>query len=254
MNFSDRDLVLFDLETTGLSVDKDRIVQFAGARLNSSLNVLATVNLFLNPGIPIPAGASAIHGIYDKDVKHKPTFNNVASFIHDFIGEADLAGHNVIAYDLPLLLSEFKRHSAGSMTISVNKRFVDTLEIFKHFHSQTFPHTLAGSVKHYCNMTLVAAHNALNDVMATADLLRAQVKAHELDIDKCHSISKSNRITLDNRLVLIDKTICLNFGKYAQRSLMEVAEEDPGYLEWMLSVDFSEETKNYIGRALRNEL
>jgi len=247
--YTDREVVVFDLETTGVNVDKDRIVQFAAVRLNEDFEEVDTLELLLNPGIPIDPGASAVHGFTDEAVADEPTFDKVATQVHEYLGDADLAGHNVIAFDLPMLLAEFKRHS--NLTLSLERRFFDTLQIFRQY----VPHTLEGSMSYYFNESLEGAHDALVDSRAVARVISAQCFRHDLLADEFHQKSMDGRVTLDGKLKCNeDGDIIITFGKYNGTTLKTLAEAERGFLQWMLKKDFSEETKGYVIKALQRTL
>jgi DNA polymerase-3 subunit epsilon len=240
-------IVVFDLETTGLDVDNDRIVQFAAVKLDDSGNIARSLELLINPGIPIPSEATAVHGITDEDVKDARLFRWVVDDILGFIGpKSDLCGHNMIAYDLPLLLAELKR--CGRSLSLQDRRLFDTQEIFRH----DVPHTLAGALKYYCGHGIGDdAHDALVDAQACADVFRFQVgkaagwsEPHRRD--ELAAISLGDRVTLDGKIVRdADGDSCLAFGKHKGCKLRDVPK---GFLRWMLSKDFTEETKAVVRR------
>jgi len=244
------DIAVIDLETTGLDVDADRIVQFAAVRLDGETGKeLRSLKLLVNPMVPIPPEATAVHGISDVDVKDARKFRWVADDIVGFIGyDADLCGHNLIAFDLPLLLAELKR--CGRSLSLQDRRLFDTLEIFRH----DMPHTLAGALRHYCGRDIGDdAHDALVDARACADVFFFQVgkvcgwsEPHRRN--ELSAISLGNRVTLDGKIVRdADGDPCLSFSQHRGHKLRDVPK---GFLRWMLDKDFTEETKAVVRRYL----
>jgi DNA polymerase-3 subunit epsilon len=237
------DIVVWDLETTGLDVDEDRIVQFAAVRLDESGEEVDSLKLLIDPfPTKIPAEATAIHGITEADVEGAPHFaGETADAVLDFIGDADLCGHNMIAYDLPLLLAELKR--CGRAFVVEGRRLFDTQEIFRH----DVPHTLEGALRHYANQTMGDdAHDALADAQACASVLRMQMASMIETPDELAAISLGDRITLDGKIVRDDDgDACLSFGKHRGQKLRDVPK---GFLRWMLGKDFTAETKAVVRR------
>jgi DNA polymerase-3 subunit epsilon len=238
------DIVVFDLETTGLDVDEDRIVQFAAVRLDPECGETDSVNLLVNPGVPIPPEASAVNRLTDEMVADAPRFAEVVDDVLRFIGDADLCGHNMIAYDLALLLAELKR--CGRSLSLQDRRLFDTQEIFR----VDVPHTLDGALLFYCGQPIGGgAHDALVDARACADVFRLQngaVSSRER-LDELAAISLGDRITLDGKIVRdADGDPCLSFGPHKGK-LRDVPK---GFLRWMLGKDFTAETKDVVKRYL----
>ena len=177
MDFNlERDLVFFDLEATGLNVVKDRIVQIAMIRYSKKGKPPVEFSMLINPGIPISQEAMEVHGITPKDVANKPTFQQVADKIHEFIGNADLAGYNSNRYDIPLLLEEFAR---VGMELDMSRR--KTLDMQRIFYKME-PRTLSAAYKFYCGKKMENAHDALADVRATAAVFKGQLEMYK-DVD-----------------------------------------------------------------------
>lgn len=241
-------IVVFDLETTGLDVDRDRIVQFAAVKLGGG-NEIDSLKLLINPGVPISPEVSAVNRLTDEMVADEPSFAFYAGGILDFIGDADLCGHNMIAYDLPLLLAELKR--CGRYMTLDGRRLIDTLEVFR----VDCPHTLEGSLQHYRGQSLGDdAHDALADARACAKVLVEQFsqragpdyEAESPTLDELSALSIGDRITLDGKIVRdADGDACLSFGPHAGSKLRDVPK---GFLRWMLGKDFTAETKAVVKR------
>jgi len=237
-------IVVFDTETTGVDTDRDRIVQFAAIKLDESGSEVDRMKLLIYPQVHIPSAATAIHGISDPDVDGKPDFPFYADSILAFIGDADLCGHNMIAFDLPLLLAELKR-CGRHMTLD-GRRLFDTMEIFR----VDVPHTLEGALKYYAGQSIGDdAHDAMVDTNACADVFARQAGlglSDEKFMDKLAALSIGNRVTLDGKIVRDeDGNKCIGFGKHAGTPLSKVPH---GYLRWMLNQDFSAETKAIVER------
>jgi DNA polymerase-3 subunit epsilon len=240
------DIVVFDLETTGLDVDEDRIVQFAAVRLDPECGETDSVNLLVNPGIPISPETSAVNRLTDEMVADAPRFADVVDDVLLFIGDADLCGHNMIAFDLAMLLAELKR--CGRSLSLQDRRLFDTKEIFRH----DVPHTLISAARHYCDQDIEdEAHDALVDARACMNVFEAQlgtVDHEERPFEVLSKVSLGDRITLDGKIVRDgDGDACLSFGKHRGQKLRDVPK---GFLRWMLGKDFTAETKDVVKRYL----
>lgn len=241
-----RAIAFFDLETTGLNISKDKIVEIAILKVNPDQSESTYVKR-INPEIPIPTESSEIHGIYDKDVKDCPTFKEVAKEIAEFIGDADLAGYNSNKFDIPVLLEHFLSHDIDfSME---GRKFVDVQTIFHKMEQRT----LVAALKFYCNEDLENAHAAEADVRATYDVLKAQLDRYqeiENDIDfltEFTQTGKNKKIDFVGRLAQNEKgEIVYNFGKHADKTLKEVFDKEPGYHRWILDNDFPLYTKQIL--------
>lgn len=245
------DIVVFDLETTGVDTEVDRIVQFAALKLDEDFEELDRMVHVLNPGIPIEEGATKVHGFSNEDVADKPSFADVAPEIILFIGDCDLAGHNIISFDVPILMREFERHTEVKMTLD-GRRLLDSLCLFRHF----VPHTLAGALQYYYHgEEMENAHDALYDSLTSARVLQAQLFQYKLERDNAHELSMGDRVTLDGKLTRNeDGEIVLNFSKHKGTTLKDMAKAERGFLSWMLKNNFSEETKSWVAKAVRGEL
>lgn len=243
-----RPLAFFDLETTGVTVGADRIVEISILKLmpDGSKPVLTRR---VNPEIPIPAGASKVHGIYDQDVAHEPTFKQLAPEISTFIGNADLAGYNSNKFDIPMLVDEFLR-------VEINfdmkgRRMVDVQNIFHKMEQRT----LAAAYKFYCQKEIVNAHSAEADIVATYEVFMAQLERYPdlaKDVEGLHQFTAmTQNVDLAGRIVFNEKQEeVFNFGKHKGRPVAEVFEKEPSYYDWMLKGDFPAETKKVL-MALR---
>ncbi len=252
-----RPLAFFDLETTGVTVGSDRIVEISIIKiLPDETEEIKTMRI--NPGIPIPAQASEIHGIYDKDVKDCPSFKDVANEFAAFLKNCDLGGYNSNKFDIPLLAEEFYR--AGVDFEVSNRRFVDVQNIFHKME----PRTLKAAYKFYCGKSLVNAHSAEADIRATYEVLLAQLEKYDgieyddgkgnisvpivNDVAALHNFSFNTRnADLVGHIVFDDKGVeTFNFGKYKGRSVAEVFSKEPQYYDWMKKADFPLSTKNLL--------
>ena len=174
MNFNlSKDLIFFDVESTGLNVVRDRILQIALIKFSPGKEEPEELSLLINPGVPIPEESYAIHGISAQDVANKPTFAQVAEKIYKFIGDGDLAGYNSARFDVPILMEEFAR--VGIEFSMENRSSVDVQRIFYKME----PRTLSAALRYYCNKELEGAHDALADVRATVDVLKGQLIRYE---------------------------------------------------------------------------
>jgi DNA polymerase-3 subunit epsilon len=248
----ERPLVFFDLETTHLDINIARIVEIALVKLSPD----GTTESFLtriNPGIPIPAESTRIHGINNFDVMDKPTFREIAVDIESYIKDCDLAGYNLIAYDLPILINELKR--AGIEFSTEGVYVIDVMTIFK----QKERRNLAAAYRFYCRKELADAHSALKDTQATLEIFQAQMKRYT---DLPNTIAELHQFCnpRDERFVDSDKKFVwqngeahFTFGKYKGSPLKKVAEKDAEYLSWMLGSDFSAEVLNIIRTALNGQ-
>lgn len=252
-----RPIAFFDLETTGVNISADRIVEIAILKIfpDQSQAVMAKR---VNPGIPIPLESSLIHGIYDADVAAAPKFGEIAQEIADFIGDADLAGYNSNKFDIPLLMEEFLRD--GTDFSLDGRHFVDVQNIFHQMEQRT----LKAAYKFYCDKSLDNAHNAEADVRATYEVLLSQLARYE-DVeweDKAGNVSKpvvnnvealhnftnlSRPVDFAGRMVFDEHGQELfNFGKHKGRTVESVFEQEPSYFQWMMQGDFPLYTKQRL--------
>jgi DNA polymerase III subunit epsilon len=260
----DRDLVFFDVETTGLNVIRDRIIQIALVKLHKNGQPPAELSMLINPGIPISEESMAIHGITPKDLANKPTFVQVAQKIWDFIGQADLAGYNSNRFDVPMLLEEFAR---VGMDFDLSKRrLIDVQRIFYKME----PRTLKAAYRFYCSKELEDAHDALADVRATLAVFKGQLNMYEgkdltdeegntipapiqNDIESLHQFTNDlNFIDVTQKLkVQQDGIVVFNFGKYAGQPVKEVLLKERNYAFWILEKEFSTQVKQYMRQMIK---
>jgi DNA polymerase-3 subunit epsilon len=244
-------LIFFDLETTGTDIANDRIVEISYLKVYPN-GTEETKTYRVNPGRPIPAEASAVHGIYDADVANSPLFKEVAKVIaRDFEG-ADLAGYNSNRFDVPLLAEEFIR---ADVDIDFSKRkFVDVQTIFHKMEQRT----LSAAYKFYCDKSLENAHSAEADTIATYEVLKAQLDRYsELknDVAFLSDFSSFNKnVDFAGRIIYNEKNEeVINFGKYKGQLVVDVLRKDPGYYGWIMDADFSLNTKQVFTRIKLRE-
>lgn len=244
-------LVFFDLETTGIDITKDRIVEISYVKVFPN-GKEESKTMRINPERPIPPESTAIHGITDDDVKDCPTFKAVAKTLAAQIEGCDLAGYNSNRFDIPLLAEEFLR---ADVNIDLNRRkFVDVQTIFHKMEQRT----LSAAYKFYCNKTLENAHTAAVDTMATYEVLQAQLDRYpelQNDIAFLSDFSSyNNNVDFAGRMIYNDKKEeVFNFGKFKGRLVEDVLKNEPGYYAWMMNSDFPLNTKQKLTEIkLRN--
>ncbi|MFA8436704.1 MAG: exonuclease domain-containing protein [Marinifilaceae bacterium] len=237
-------IAFFDLETTGINVAKDRIVEISIVKIQPN-GKEEVKTLRVNPEMPIPAESSAIHGIYDEDVKNEPTFKEVAKNLAKFLEGCDLAGYNSNRFDVPVLAEEFLR---AEVDFDMRKRkFVDVQTIFHKMEQRT----LAAAYKFYCQKELIGAHGAEADTMATYEVLKSQLDRYE-DLENdveylANFSSQTNKVDFAGFIVKDKKGVeIFNFGKNKGKPVEQVLEEQPGYYGWILNSDFPLFTKKVL--------
>lgn len=241
-----RPLVFFDLETTGVNLTADRIVEISTVKLMPDGTIEERTRR-INPEMHIPEAATAVHHIKDEDVRNEPTFKQVAKSLARMLEGCDLAGFNSNRFDIPMLDQEFQR---ANVDFDFSKaRFVDVQTIF---HKRE-PRNLVAAYKFYCDKDLEGAHSANADTKATYEVLLAQLDRYEdlpTDIDGLSNYSSQNRnVDFTGRLVYDDKKReIINFGKYKGRVAEEVLAQDPGYYGWIMQGDFTKNTKDCFTR------
>lgn len=246
-----RPLVVLDLETTGTWVEKDRIIEIALVRCEPD-GSLKEYDQRVNPEMPIPQEASEVTGITDDDVKEAPIFRQIADDVLNFIGDADIGGFNVERFDLPLLQREFA--NAGITFSWLNRTVYDSQKIY-HLNEKR---DLTAAYSFYCGKDLEGAHAALADTKATLEVLKAQVmKYGNGDIEALQDFDyKMHGEFYDEgrKFRWWNGELYMMFGKYARKkTLKQVVKDDPRYLEWILSADFSEEVKDLVSAALEGK-
>lgn len=248
-----RPLVVLDLETTGIWVEKDKIVEIGMVKCLPGGSVEKYVKR-INPGIPIPPKVSQLIGITDMDVKDVPPFKAIAKEVLSFIGDADLGGFHIERFDLPVLEREIIE--AGLSFERGDRVIYDAQKIY-HIHEQR---DLLAAYQFYCNKTLTNAHSALGDAEATVEILSAQVKKYGAgdggieDLKEFDYERHTEYFDKDRKFRWWNGELYPMFGKYARkRSLKEIANKDREYLLWILTRDFSEEVKVMIEGVLDGE-
>jgi len=254
-----RPLAFFDIESTGINVSSDRIVEISILKAMPD-GTEQVKTLRINPEMPIPLEASLVHGIYDEDVAHEPTFKQVGEELSRFLDDCDLAGYNSNKFDIPMLVEEFLR--AGVDFEVDNRHFVDVQNIFHQMEQRT----LKAAYQFYCGKTLENAHSAEADIRATYEVLLAQVERYENkewedrrgnkskpvqnDVPALHAFTSQNKwADLAGRLVYDDKgNEIFNFGKHKGRTCEEVFKTEPSYYAWMMQGDFALTTKKKLSQ------
>jgi DNA polymerase-3 subunit epsilon len=238
-------LAFFDIETTGLNISTDRIVEISILKLLPD-GTKQTKTIRINPEIPIPKEVSDIHGITNEMVKDCPTFKQAAAELANFFEHSDLAGYNSNRFDIPFLVEEFMR--ADIDFEMKNRRLVDVQNIFHKMEQRT----LAAAYKFYCKKELINAHSAEADITATYEILEAQLERYsdkiKNDVSYLHNFtSQSRNVDLAGRIVYNGKgEEVFNFGKHTGKSVTEVFQKEPSYYDWMMKGDFPLYTKKII--------
>jgi DNA polymerase-3 subunit epsilon len=245
-----RSIVFFDLETTGTEKMLDRIVEIAAVAVPPE-GPARVFDRLVNPGVRIPSEAAEIHGISDADVKDAPSFRDLAPELLAFLGDADLAGYNVRAFDVPVLLKEFER--AGLPFPLEGRRIVDMQTIF--FKKE--PRDLGAALRLFAGRDHAGAHAALADVVAAAEVLAGQLRRYPdlpRTLDGLHEFSspaEGRWVDPDKRFFWRDGEAVFAFGNLRGKSLELVAETKPDYLDWMIRGDFPEPAKEIARNARR---
>lgn len=248
----DRPLIFFDLETTGVSVVNDRIVEISVVKVFPDGNKQVTTRR-VNPQMPIPPGASEVHGIYDKDVENEPAFELIADNLFRYFADCDLAGYNILKFDIPLLTAEFKR---CDLDFSMEgRRVVDAFNIF----CKKFPRNLAGAYEFFCGKTIENAHSAEADTLATLEVLEGQLKMYPdlprdvAGLDEFCDMSDPDAVDKGGRFKWQGDRVIVNFGKNSGTSLRDICIDNPGFLQWIVKADFPDDVKKIASDALRGK-
>lgn len=249
-------LAVFDLETTGVNVIKDRIIEISIAKANVDGTVTVKTRR-VHPGMPIPLESSMIHGIYDEDVKDEPNFKQIAKSMAQFLDGCDLAGFNSNRFDVPMLVEEFLRNDIEFDM--KNRRLVDAQRIYHLME----PRSLSAAYRYYCNKELIDAHSAEADTIATLEVLNAQVAKYESvalkndkgeeyfpvknDMDALHELTSSRMVDFAQRMTFNKEGVeVINFGKHSGKPVVQVLKEEPSYYDWMMKGDFPLDTKRKL--------
>lgn len=247
-------LAFFDLETTGISITNDRIVEIAILKLHPN-GEKESKCMRINPGRPIPIESSLIHGIYDEDVKDVPKFAQIAKSLAQFLEGTDLGGFNIVKFDVPMLVEELLRANVDFDL--KNRNLIDAQKIFHLME----PRTLSAAYKFYCGKDLENAHSADADTQATYEVFEAQIARYENqviidkttgkeiipvknDMSELHKLTLSNMVDLAGRIVYNKSNVpVINFGKYKDVPVADVLKKDLNYYDWIMKGDFPLDTK-----------
>jgi DNA polymerase-3 subunit epsilon len=248
-------LVVFDLETTGTNVSHDRIVEIAMIKILPSGEKEEKLRR-INPTIPIPEEVSLIHGIYDQDVANEPTFKQIAKSLSQFLEGCDLAGFNVMKFDVPVLVEEFLR---ANVDFEIdNRKILDAQKIFHMMEKRN----LTAAYKFYCNKELVNAHSAAADTQATMEVILAQIEKYEgqeltdlkgnvlgtinNDVENLHEITNAKMVDLAGRMIIQDGIEVFNFGKHRGKPVIDILKKEPSFYDWIMKGDFPLDTKRKL--------
>jgi DNA polymerase-3 subunit epsilon len=253
-----RSIAFIDLETTGTHPHSDKVVEISILKIQPDGHMDYRSHR-VNPGVPIPAEATAVHRITDKDVAKEPAFCQYAKGLCEFLDGCDISGFNLITFDLPFLEAEFER--VGVSFSRKGRQLVDSMVIYhqKEPYELGKPRNLKAAYLRYCGKELEDAHGAEKDVTASAEILDGMVDENNdlpQDINGLDAFCKEvrkNYIDLEGRFIWVEGEATLNFGKYYRRSLKEIAAEHPDYLRWILGQDFPPDVREIIEKALDDE-
>jgi len=249
----DRPLAVFDIESTGTNPRADRIIELSIIKLMPPKGQQEIRTFFMNPGIPIPPESSAIHGIKQADVEGKPLFKDLAVEISAFLNGCDLAGYNVIRFDIPMLLEEFIR--AGTPFSMEGRRVIDAQRIF---HKRE-PRDLKAALAFYCDELFLEGHRAEADALATVRVLEGQFARYGdlprdlVELDKYCDLRDPSWVDRDGKLRWSNGKIVINFGKKKGELLEDLAQRDRGFLNWLLKSDFATDTKEIVRKVMEGK-
>ncbi len=246
-----RPIVFIDLETTGINIAIDRIIEIAIIKILPDKTKVVKHKL-INPQMPISKASTEIHGITDDKVKGAPTFKEVANELKQFIDNADLSGYNSNRFDIPLLMEEFLR--AGISLDMNNRRMLDVQTIFHMMEKRT----LEAAYKFYCKKELTNAHSAEADASATWEILEAQLERYgnlgETIDTVLQFTGEEKYVDFAKRFVMDNDVEVFNFGKHKGRSVAEVLQAEPQYYDWMMKGDFPLHTKQKLTEIFNRAL
>ena len=244
-----RPIACVDLETTGVSVTQDRIVEISIIKIHPD-GKREVKTRRINPGMPIPIEASKIHGIYDADVANEPSFKELANSIKQFLENCDLCGFNSNKFDFPILTEEFFR--VGLDVNFRDRHLVDVQQIF--FKKE--PRNLSAAYKFYCGKELVDAHSAEADALATMDILFAQISHYDDLSDSVEELAVLSKgedfLDYSRRIKLVNGIPLFNFGKFKDKAVTEVLKKEPQYYDCMMKGDFALDTKNVLSKLFHD--
>lgn len=236
-------LAFIDLETTGINLSTDRIVEIAIVKVLTD-GTRSVKRRLINPGMPIPKASSDVHGITDDMVKEAPLFKEVAQELKQFIDGCDLGGYNSNRFDIPLLVEEFLRAQVDFDM--KGRKLVDVQQIFYKME----PRTLSAAYQFYCQKDLTQAHSAEADASATLEILESQLNKYPVLGNSIDTILKfigeENIIDFARRLIWENGVEVFNFGKFKGKPVADVLRAEPQYYDWMMKGDFPQHTKNKL--------
>jgi len=249
----ERPIAFIDVETTGLNPYSDRIVELSILKVHPDSSEEYKSHR-IKPGIPIPASATAIHGITDADVENEPMFRQYAKSIRDFLEDCDISGFNVIRFDLPCLEAEFAR---ADVDFSRQGRYLVDSQVI--FHKRE-PRNLEAAYRKYCGAEMINAHSAEEDAKVSAEVLDGQIDMYEDLPRNVAGLSalcfrgEQEYVDADGKFIWVEGEAVCNFGKkYSGQRLEDIALNDPDYLQWIARADFSVEVKGIATKALDGE-
>lgn len=246
-----RPLAFIDLETTGINIGTDKIVEIAIVKILTDGSRQVKRKL-INPQMPIPQSSTDVHGITNEMVKDAPTFKQVANEIKQFLDNCDLGGYNSNRFDIPMLIEEF--HRAGLEFSTDTRKTVDVQKIF-HMMEQR---TLSAAYKFYCNRELSGAHSAEADATATWEILLAQVEKYPnigVTVEDIVKFTGEDEIVdFARRMIKVNGVEIFNFGKHKGKPVAEVLKTEPQYYDWMMKGDFAMNTKQKLTEILNRTL
>lgn len=258
----DRPIIFFDLETTGVNLFADRIVELSVLKIFPD-GTRETRTRRLNPEMHIPEEASAVHGIYDADVENEPTFRRISKNLYIFFEGCDLGGYNILKFDIPMLIREFAR--AGLTFTTAGRRIVDAYNIFCRME----PRTLSAAYKFFCGKDMQNAHSAEADTLATYEIFEGEIQKYsqytagqlpeEIEkfpetLDELHQFCNQNQMTAidpEGRFRWKDNEAVVAFGRNSGTPLRKLAVDNPDFLRWIIRSDFSPEVKKIASDALK---
>jgi DNA polymerase-3 subunit epsilon len=244
-------IVFLDLETTGVDIAKDRIIEIALVKIKTD-GTKEVKRKLINPEMPIPPQATAVHGISDEMVSNAPTFKQAANEIIQFIKGCDLSGYNSNRFDIPMLAEEILRSG-----IEWDMEQVKLLDVQKIFHMME-QRTLSAAYKFYCNKELEGAHSAEVDATATWEVLQSQILRYPQLGNTLESILKvigeEKVVDYSRRFIFENDVEIFNFGKHKGKPVEEVLRTEPQYYDWMMKGDFSLHTKQKLTEILNRSL
>lgn len=243
-----RPIVFFDLETTGLDILKDRIVEIALLKVHPD-GTEESFHSLVNPEMPIPPESTAVHGISNEDVADKPNFFEIGKRVVHFIENCDLGGYNCHKFDVPLLAEELQR--VGIPVDFSHRKVIDVQVIYY----KREPRTLSAAYQYYVGRSLEGAHSADIDTQATYEVLKGQLEMYSDLPNDVVSLSQYTKhvdtVDLGGRLVYDANGIaCFNFGKYKGQPVIEILKKDQGYFGWIMNGDFPRDTKMHVQRLM----